>query len=194
MVSWINIKLKGYSITFLLLLTTSFCHCQNDVDFFQDYYTLNPKHQKLIPFVGKWKTVIEYHSNDGVDYAKGNSSISLILNNRILEIKDSIISSSGIPFETRTYIGYDGIHKKYFLITFNSLTNSALILNGTYVEKQNQLIFEGKTEDPKKKTTLNVILKIIWERENKFCIEYSYKQKDKEALISKSMYVKLSQE
>ncbi len=187
-------KLKYCSITLLFLLSISFLFGQNDVDFFQEYYTLNPRHQKLIPFEGKWKTAIEYHTNDGIDYAKGFSTVNLILNYRVLEIKDSIVSSSGIPYETRTYIGYDGIRKKYFLIALNSLTNSALILNGIYVEKQNQFVFEGKTEDPKKKSPLNVTLKIIWERENKFWIEYSFKQKDKEALISKSMYIKLSQE
>lgn len=186
---------RGVLLTFLsICIGVTFLLAQPNEEFFQEYYTLNPKHEKLTQFQGKWKVAIEFHTKEGTEYAQGFSTCNLILNYRILELKDSIFSSAGLPYESRTYIGYDGIRKKYFLVTFNSLTNAVVILNGTYFEKQNQFVFEGKTDDPKTKESINTVLKITWERENKFWIEYLYKQKNKEILISKSMYVKLPPE
>jgi len=196
MVFWIEKMVARILLASLLLVIFVCSHsfAQSNEDFFREYYTFNTKHEKLAQFQGKWKLAIELHSKEGPEYAQGISLINLVLNYRILEFKDSIISSVGIPYESRTYIGYDGIRKKYFLVSFNSLTNAVVILNGTYLENQNQFIFEGKTDDPKTKESVSAVMKIIWERDNKFWIEYSHKQKNKETLISKAMYVKLPQE
>lgn len=182
------------SISFAFFLFVNYAFSQNDIEFQEDYFSLNPKHELLSQFVGRWKATIAYFGTDLEEYSQGSMDASLILYFRVLEMNFKLSSAAGIPFEMRYTIGYDGLSKKFFLIILNSITNEILILKGTYLEKKKELVFNGNSIDTKLKRRIPLVMKFHFERDNKIVITSAIMQGEKEKIISKAMLIKLQNE
>lgn len=180
--------------TFALFLTFLPSKGQEDVEFFQEYFALNQKHEYLSQFIGKWKVNIVYYGTNQEEYVTGELNSSLILSFRILEMNFNLTNPTGLPFEMKYFFGYDGISKKFFLIILNSLTNDVQILKGDYQKKSNEFIFKGTTVDTKAQKRIPLIMRIFFERERKFVIESFVEEKGKERMISKFVIIKKSEE
>jgi hypothetical protein len=176
---------------FAILIVNFKLLAQEDIEFFEEYFSLNSKHQLLSQFVGDWKVNIAYFSSQGEDYAKGKLQSSLSYAYRILEMNFSIESSAGVAFEMKYLIGYDGISKKFFLIILNNLTNELQVLKGEYSEKNKEFLFKGTTVDSKVKKRVPFSMKIYFERENKAMIDSYVIKNGKEKLISRCMLIKV---
>lgn len=178
------------------LVFIAICHsfAQDDIEFFEEYFTLNPKNQVLSQFSGQWKVNIAYYGGTQEEFVQGEMNSSLIFYFRICEINFKLSNPTGLPFEMKYLIGYDGISKKYFLIILNSLTNEIQILKGTYKENVREFIFNGTTVDTKRKKRIPMTMKLYFERDNKLVIEIFSIESGKEKLISKTICIKLSSE
>ncbi|MFN3781591.1 MAG: DUF1579 family protein [Candidatus Kapaibacteriota bacterium] len=167
---------------------------QNDLEFQEEYFYLNSKHELLSQFAGQWKTTISYFGDTQEEYSQGTMEANFTLNFRIIELNFRLNSSAGIPYEMKYTIGYDGLSKKFFLIILNNLTNEILILKGTYSEKEKLFVFNGTSIDAKKKIRTPLIMKFLFERNNKILITSILKQGEKEKIVSKAMLIKIQSE
>ncbi|MCX7908352.1 MAG: DUF1579 domain-containing protein [Ignavibacteria bacterium] len=180
--------------SFAVLIIVNFAYSQSEIEFFEDYFTLNTKNELLSQFVGNWKVNIAYFGGNQEENAQGQMDAKLIFYYRILEMNFKIQSSVGLPFEMKYLIGYDGISKKFFLIILNSLTNEVQILKGIYKDKTKEFIFNGTTVDTKQKKRVPLTMKFLFERDNKLIVEALSGEANKEKLISKSMLIRLNKE
>ncbi len=185
---------QKFLLPFAVLLIIHNAFSQNDIEFQEEYFSLNSKHELLSQFVGRWKTTIGYFEDTQEEYSQGSMEASLTLNFRILEMNFKLNSSAGIPYEMKYTIGYDGLSKKFFLIIFNNLTNEILILKGTYFEKDKLFVFNGTSVDTKKKRRIPIVIQFLFERSNKIVITTIFKQGGKERIISKAMLIKIQNE
>lgn len=183
--------LISFAVFFAL---SNYSIAQSDIEFFEEYFTLNPKNQVLYQFTGKWKVNIAYYGGNQEEFVQGEMNSSLIYHFRISELNFKLNNPTGLPFEMKYLIGYDGISKKYFLIILNSLTNEIQILKGTYKEKSREFLFNGTTVDTKQKKRIPFTMKFYFERDNKFVIESFSAEPQKEKLISKAVCIKLNVE
>lgn len=181
-------------LAFALLFKIVPVRAQDDVEFFEEYFALNQKHEALSQFVGKWKVNIAYFGANQEEYVTGELNSSLVLTFRILDMEFHLTNPSGLPFEMKYFIGYDGISRKFFLIIFNNLTNEVQIFKGNYQKKENEFYFEGKSVDTKKKKRIPMRMKIYFERERKFVIQTYIEENRKEKLISKFVAIKKTEE
>ncbi|MGB9770661.1 MAG: DUF1579 family protein [Candidatus Kapaibacteriota bacterium] len=181
-------KITFFAFAFIL----SFCSAigQDDIDFFEEYFTLNRKHELLSQFVGKWKVNIVYFGPTNEEYVSGELSSSFTFSYRILEMNFNLTNPTGLPFEMKYLIGYDGVSKKFFLIILNNLTNEVQILKGSYSEKTKDFVFTGSTVDTKLKKRIPMKMKIFFERENKFLIESFVENLKGEKIVSRFVLIK----
>ncbi|ROL56433.1 DUF1579 domain-containing protein [Bacteroidetes/Chlorobi group bacterium Naka2016] len=185
---------KFWLFAFALLFNIHTGFSQMDIDFFEEYFTLNSKHELLSQFVGKWKVTIAYYGANQEEYVSGELNSSLTFSYRILEMNFNLNNPAGLPFEMKYLIGYDGLTKKFFLIILNSLTNEIQILKGDYQKKTNDFIFTGTTVDQKTKKRIPFSMKFFFERENKLVIETYSLINGKEKMISKFSVIKKIEE
>ncbi len=177
-------------ISFAFVFCINIASSQNDVEFFEEYFTLNFKNQLLSQFTGQWKTNIAYYGANQEEFVQGEMEASLLFYFRIIEMNFKLKTESALPFDMKYTIGYDGISKKFFLIILNSLTNELQIFKGTYNEKMKEFLFTGNSIDTKQKKRIPATMKLYFERENKLVIEIFNSLSGNEKLISKIVCIR----
>ncbi len=167
---------------------------QQDYSFIFENYGITKEHSFLGQFRGTWRISMEYITQSESEYASGRAECKLILNNRIAQIENSVLTPTGLQFEYLILLGYNSIRKKFFLLVLDNFTNNHFFAFGTYNSKTNEFVFYGEVDDPEKKKPVPIRYRFFFERENKLIIEKYSAQNNKENLLFRAMYIKLSEE
>ncbi len=110
---------------------------------------IGPEHDRLKKMVGKWNVESKMWMNPNAPptVSQGTAECNLVFGGRFIE-QHYKCPMMGMPFEGRSFEGYDRIKKKYVSVWMDSMSNGIWVTYGTPDAGGKSVTYYGMSDDP----------------------------------------------
>ncbi len=128
-----------------------------------DFATPSAMHKWIASLNGNWEADITSYMNPASpEKSKGTAVYNSVLNGLFQEGTMSA-SMMGMPFEGRSWMGYDNSKKKFVCTWIDNMGSGVVVMTGTFDETGKTLTLKGTQTDPfsGKDTEIKEVMKVV---------------------------------